>query len=241
MRFLRALGIALITGIAGAFLSIFASDYLTKLYHVSDMEGQRGMAIVFLYAPLGFIVGSAIGLVTGLRSRSAGFAGFMKAQGWSILITAAIGAITSGLLWLGADHPPRIDGKELVLEFELKIPPALSLPPEPNEDNIHVSLYANNSDNRFAAIDIHAITARDGVTIVPGSAALRSRSATRDLLVSIGNDSGASQFLHLKLPGNPGKENETWSDWIVATERADLTPVAEPERVAVRYRVQTAE
>ncbi len=40
MRFLRAFAIGLITAVVGMFLAIFASDYLTRLYHVPDMEGQ---------------------------------------------------------------------------------------------------------------------------------------------------------------------------------------------------------
>jgi hypothetical protein len=43
MRVLRALAIALITGMAAAALVIPVSDYLTQLYRVSNMEGQRGM------------------------------------------------------------------------------------------------------------------------------------------------------------------------------------------------------
>jgi len=36
----------------------------------------------------------------------------------------------------------------------------------------------------------------------------------------------------------PRKQDETWSDWILATQRADLTAVPESERMALRYRVQ---
>ncbi len=32
--------------------------------------------------------------------------------------------------------------------------------------------------------------------------------------------------------------SETWSDWILATQRADLPPVPGPERIAVRFRVR---
>ena len=49
---------------------------------------------------------------------------------------------------------------------------------------------------------------------------------------------GASQFIKLKLRAKPRKDDEAWSDWMTATERADLTPVPEPERIAVRYRVK---
>jgi hypothetical protein len=40
MRFLRAFAIGVVTAVVGMFLAIFASDYLTRFYHVPDMEGQ---------------------------------------------------------------------------------------------------------------------------------------------------------------------------------------------------------
>jgi MFS family permease len=239
MRFLRAFAIGVITAVLGMFLAIFASDYLTRLYHLSDMEGQRGMAVIFLFAPFGFIVGLVIGIIAALSTRWSGVVGFIKTQGLSIVIVIAIAAAVSGLLWLGADKPPKIDGKELVLEFELKIPPAIQIPAELKDDTIRASLYANNKDNRHAGIDLKSMTKQDGYVIVSGTAALMSHSANRSLFASIGNEPGGSQFIDLKtLPAAPRKENEIWSDWTLATQRGDLTPVPESERIAVRYRVR---
>jgi MFS family permease len=239
MRFLRVFAIGVITAVVGMFLAIFASDYLTRLYHVSDMEGQRGMAVIFLFGPLGLIVGFLIGVIAALRTHWSGFVGFIKTQGLCILIVIAVGAAVSGLLWLGADKPPKIDGKELVVEFELKIPPAMQIPEELNDYTIRASLYANNRDNRYASIDLKSITKQEGCVIVPGTAALMTHSANRSLFISIGNEPGASQFIDLKtLPAAPRKENKTWSDWTLARQRADLTPVPDPERIAVRYRVR---
>jgi hypothetical protein len=239
MRFLRAFAIGVITAVVGMFLAIFASDYITRLYHVSDMEGQRGMAVIFLFAPLGLIVGFLIGVIAALRTRWAGFVGFIKTQGLSILIVIAIGGAVSGVLWLGADKPPKIDGKELMLEFELKIPPAIQIPAELNDDTIRASLYVNNRENRHASIDLKSMTKQDSYLIVSGTVELMSHSVNRSLFASIGNEPGASQFIDLRnLPAAPRKENETWSDWTLATQRADLTPVPEPERIAVRYRVR---
>jgi hypothetical protein len=239
MRFLRVFAIGVITAVVGMFLAIFASDCLTRLYHVSDMEGQRGMAVIFLFGPLGLVVGFVIGIIAALRTRWSGVVGFIKTQGLSILIVTAIAAAVSGLLWLGADKPPTIDGKELVLEFELKIPPAIQIPAELNDYTIRASLYANNRDNRYASIDLKSMTRQDGYVIVSGTTALMSHSANRSLFASIGNEPDASQFIDLKtLPAAPRKENQTWSDWTLATQRGDLTPVPETERIAVRYRVR---
>ena len=236
MRFLRAFAIALITALASAFLAIFASDYLTRLYHVSDMEGQRAMTVAFLFTPLGLIVGFIIGLVVSLRSRRPGFAGFLFAQGLSILSTIGLTAVVSGFAWLGADHPPKMRGKNVALEFELKIPPAISLPAEMNDYSIRANLYATNRDNRYANIDIHSVTRADGFTTVPGSAVLLSRAPNRSLLVSVGDEPHPSQLFQLNnLPPSPRTETD-WSEWITSTQYADLQPVPEPQRMSLRYR-----
>src|SRR5438552_10699376 len=234
MKALRALAIALLTAIAGAILSIVASLYLTELYHVSDFEGGRGMLIFFALAPLGFIVGSIVGLIVALLRREIGFGGFVKAQGIALGITISLGAVISGVLYLAADHPPTLDGKSLALEFELKIPPTLKLATQPSMQNLHASLYANDRDNRYALLEYDKIATRDGHVVVPGKASLLSQTFNRDLLVSIDSEGGASQFIKLKLRAKPTKEDEEWSDWMTATERANLTPVAGAERIAVR-------
>src|SRR5260370_31165337 len=123
MRFLRAFAIALITAIVGMFLAVFASDYLTKLYHVSDMEGQRGMTVLFLFAPLGIIVGFVVGIVVTLCARRPGFIGFVKTPRLSLLVTIALATVVSGRCWVASDKPPKIDGNHLTIDFELKIDP----------------------------------------------------------------------------------------------------------------------
>jgi MFS family permease len=113
---LRVIAIAFLTAIAGGILSVVASLYLTELYHVSNFEGGRGMLIFFALAPLGLVVGFIIGLVIALRSRGSGFGGFATPQG----IAVGLAAVVAGILYLAADHPPKLDGKPLALEFELK-------------------------------------------------------------------------------------------------------------------------
>ena len=232
------IAIALLTAIAGAILSIAASLYLTELYHVSDFEGGRGMLIFFALAPLGFVVGLAIGLIVALLSRGTGISSFAKAQGIALGITIGLAGMVSGILYLAADHPPTLDGKSLALEFELKIPPTLKLPAQPSEQTLHASLYANDRDNRYALLDYDKIATRDGFVFIPGKASLLSQTFNRDLFVVIEGDGGAGQFIKLQLRAKPRKEDEAWSDWITAAERADLSPVPEAERIAVRYRVQ---
>jgi hypothetical protein len=63
MRFLRVSCVGLFTAALGCFLGFVVGDYLTGLAHVPEMEGQRGMTIVFLCAPLGILAGLASGIV----------------------------------------------------------------------------------------------------------------------------------------------------------------------------------
>jgi hypothetical protein len=241
MRVLRAFGIAVITGLAGMFLAFFAAEWLTRLYHVSNFEGERAYAVVFLFAPAGFVAGFVIGFVGGIFFRAPAFLGYLKAQTLSILATLCLIGSVSGFAWLNSDHTPHINGKNVALEFEVKIPPAVQLPAELNSHTLGVSLYASRRDYRGAEIDFNAIKKSDASTIVPGSAILRSRSADRELLAWYGEVSKPAQVINLvDLAPTPRAPTENWSDWIAATHYADLKEIPEAERMAARWRVRVA-
>ena len=238
MRFLRAFAIGVITAVVGCLLAFFVGDYLTRLAHVPEMEGQRGMTVVFLCAPLGILVGLVIGIVSAILVRRQGLAGFLIAQGWSLLILCGVAGLLIGVPYLLSDKPPRIDGKRLELQFELRAPAAFKIPVQPDGYSVRVSLYIDGRQSQFAFIDWNSITKNADHVIIPGNVPLLTHSKTRSLLASIGNEPVASQFIELKIPPTPRKEDETWSDWTFATQRADLTPVPESERMALRYRVR---
>jgi hypothetical protein len=238
MRLLRAFFIALLTTLVSCVLAFFVGDYLTKLGHMSNMEGGRGMFVVFVCAPLGILVGFAIGIVSSLLVRRQGAAGFFIAQGWSLLIVCAVAGLLVGVLYLLSDRPPRIGGKQLSLEFELRVPPQFTIPDTPSGDSVRVSLYSGNRETTYAFVDWSSIKrAPDGVTI-PGRVQLLTHNPARSLFAVVGNDPMAGQFITLKLPSNPRLEHEQWSDWIHATQQANLGPIPEAARFSARYRVQ---
>ena len=242
MRILRGLLIALVTAFAGSIVAFFVGDYLTRLAHVPEMEGQRGMTVIFLCVPLGILAGVVIGIISSVFVRRRGLVGFVIAQGWSLLIVCGLAGLLGGVPYLLSDKPPKLDGKRVDLEFELRAPATFKIPEQPDGYSIRVSLYTNNRQSRFAFIDWNSITKDAEHIIISGKVPLLTHSKTRSLLASIGNEPGASQFVELKnLPPAPRKQDEAWSDWIFATERADLTPVSDPERFAIRYRVHPIE
>jgi hypothetical protein len=238
MRVLRALFIALFTAPVGCVLAFFVGDYLTRLAHVPEMEGQRGMTVFFLCVPLGLLAGLIIGIISSILVRRQGLAGFFIAQGCSLLIVCGFAGLLATIPYLLSDKPPRIDGKRLDLQFELRAPATFKSPDQPDGYSIRVSLYTDNRQSRFAFIDWNAITKDAEYVTIPGNLPLLTHSKSRSLLASIGNEPVASQFIELKIPSAPRKEDEAWSDWIFATQHADLSPVPEPERMALRYRVR---
>src|SRR5262249_1821328 len=60
MRMLRGLLIALLTAFGGGVLAVSVGDYLIRLAHVPQMEGQRGMTLFFLCVPPGLTLTSSL-------------------------------------------------------------------------------------------------------------------------------------------------------------------------------------
>ena len=242
MRVVRPLLVALLTAFAGCILAVFVGDYLTKLAHVPEMESQRGLTVFFLCVPPGVLAGLVIGIISSVVVRGQESAGFLVALAWSLLIVCGIAGLLGGVPYLLSGKPPRIDGKRLELEFEVRAAATFKIPEPPDGYSIRVSLYTYNRQSGFAFIDWSSITKDAEHVIIPGKVPLLTHSKTRSLLASIGNEPLASQFVELKnLPAAPRKEDETWSDWIFATERADQTPVPDSERFSIRYRVRPIE
>src|SRR5213592_5078982 len=188
MRLLRAFFVALLTAIVGCVLAFFVGDYLTTLAHVPEMEGQRGMTVFFLCVPLGILAGLVIGIVSAILVRRQGLAGFLIAQGWSLVIVCGVAGLLAGVPYLVSDKPPRIDGKRLELQFELRAPATFKIPDQPDGYSIRVSLYTDNQQSRFTFIDWSAIAKNAEHATIPGHVPLLTHSKTRSLLASIGNE-----------------------------------------------------
>jgi hypothetical protein len=238
VRFVRAFLIALFTAFVGCVLAFVVGDYLTRLAHVPEMEGQRGMTVVFVCVPIGVLAGLVVGIASAVLVRGQGLDGFFVAQGWSLLIVCGLAGLLVGVSYVLSDKPPRIDGKRVELQFELRAPATFHIPDQPDGYSIQVSLYTDNRQSRFAFIDWSAIRKDAERITIPGNVPLLTHSKTRSLLASISNEPAGSQFIELEIPPAPTKQDETWSEWIFATQRGDLNPVPEPKRFAARYRVR---
>ena len=146
--------------------------------------------------------------------------------------------VLAGIFYLGSDKPPKINGKPLTLDFEPRVPASGKIPQQPDGSTIRASLYETRRENNYGFINWQAIVRQSGQITIPGHAEIVTHSADRSLLVSIGYESIAPQMFDIKIPPVPRETDEIWSQWITATKRADLSPLPEPERFSLRYRVR---
>src|SRR4051812_24780718 len=105
--------VGLITSIVAGCAIVPIADWVTRMHHVSNMEGGRGCLIAVVWLPLAAIAGFVIGFVAALLVRQPGFLGYIIPQGIAtgaaIVLLGAVAAIG----YATANHPPLIDGKEL--------------------------------------------------------------------------------------------------------------------------------
>ena len=81
-----ALVVALLPALITASPTVFVADKVTGLHGVSDFEGKRGYAIVFLFIPAGFIGGFLLGLLGTKLVSAVEWMQFWKALGLSLLL-----------------------------------------------------------------------------------------------------------------------------------------------------------
>ena len=194
MRVLRNLLIGMITAVGSCVLAFLVADYITRLLEVSDFEGGRGVHRYFVGGGLGILVGLTTGLLAGIFTKRDGLLGFLRAQGLSFLIIALLAGAITGIPWLLSDKPPRINGKRLVLDFELSIPPSIEIPAEPNGSTIRAILYTSNRTSRYGFIDWKGISRGSDRITIPGRISLLTHSSSRILFMSVGNEPLRSIF-----------------------------------------------
>jgi len=235
MRWPPALLIGLICAVLGTVLGLFLGDAITKAYRVSNFEGQRGYAVVFLFGPAGLLLGLIIGIVTARVSAGVGSAHFFKTQGLALLVTGVVAGGVSGLALLLADRPPKLGGNELNLEFEIRIPTDQPVPEDLEAAELRVSFYENAKNNRLAELAFDQVTRDSAFVTVPGTAWIGSHSIYR--MLSAGFGSGDSHVFEIRLPPGPTQADTAWTEWTKTRDPLGQSEARTGERYQVRYRV----
>ncbi len=234
-----ALFVAVINGLAGAALSLPVSDWAMEWHHVSAREGGRACAAVGLWAPLAFILSFVAGLLVSLNISGLGFPGFLKRLGISLLAMAALVLGGGAIGYATADHPPLIDGKNLALEIETKVPANGRSALDLQKAGFSVALVASTSDRAYSDMRWSEANKSNESISVRAWARLNSSDASRE--ITAGTENESRQVFTVMLPPAPKKVTDEWSDWILPRERFDGSKPAAPEQYSVRYRVRYAD
>lgn len=233
-----ALLVAFLNAVAGAVLAMPVSDWAMQAHHVSSFEGERGYAVVFLFAPLGFFVGGVVGFVTALLLPGSGFVGYVKRQAVALAAIAAIVFAGGGWGYATADHPPLVEGKALALEIEVRVPAKGRAVEQLKTEDFSVALVVSSSDRSYSDMRWADAAAAGEFITVPAWAPLRSRNVVREITAGVKEEN--RQIFNVALPASP-KIGEAWSEWTPPRARFDGTKPTPEDQYQVRYRVRFEE
>lgn len=216
MNWLIASITALLTGVVGLFSVGFLGSFCVTWYRISSREGGSGYFVIAL-ALLGAVASFFIGIVTTyfVAPDHSGL-GFLKAFGTSSGVVLLLTGIATLLCWALADIPPTVDGKELRLEVELRLPAGETVPAVFNEDKNSFTM-ARVSNHRRAnswpgKMDFSKATLVNGRWVIPASVFLFTRRGMRVIEIQI--EGREMEGFGLPLPASPGMRFVEWSDWL---------------------------
>lgn len=229
-----AILVAFLTAVITGIVTAFVAEYTTKAMKVSNFEGGRGYAVIFLILA-GLIGGLIIGLVTTALVGATEWGHFWKAQGWSLLASNGIVFLIMGLCLLSIPKKPLLDGEAIALEAEIFVPEDLGPTGSPSEKNLRLSLYAGRDDNRYVDIDTRRLRHEAGMVVIPVETFLNTVAPMRMLSLTVNDSVGYT--LDMPLQPAPRKEDLAWTERLPMRLSQVTNTRYEYTRVLVRYRV----
>ncbi len=233
-----ALLVAFLTGLAGAVIVVPVTEWAMNAHRVSNFEGARGYAIVFIWVPLAFIAGFVTGFIVGLRIKRTGFAGYVMKQGIAVAAIAALIGAVGGLSYPAADRAPLIDGKPLAVDIEVRVPAKGRSVAQLQAEDFTVALIAAGSDRNYSDVRWSEARQEGDFIVVPAWSRLLARNANREITAGVRDEN--RQIFNVRLHASPKQIAETWSEWAGPTQRFDGSKPAAEDEYLVRYRVRFA-
>lgn len=239
MSWWLSLLVGVVTAVAGCLGTGLVAAFLVDWFRVTSHEGAAGYFVVGL-ALLGLLGGLVVGVVSSRLVAASAHPGLVKALGVSLAATAAFLTLVVVLSWLSADFPPTLDGRELIVEVEVRLPAGLE-PPAPGsvpEHEWHATITADSGRRHgsLAPLRLAEATRVDGAWILPAAVFLTTSDAGKALGAQLGE--AGTQFFRMSVPGRPSHAAMDWSPWQTGATTGSLRPVPESEAASVRYRVQ---
>lgn len=228
--------IAIVTAAAGLFGAGYVAHLTIGWHRVSSFEGASGYFLVLmalLGAVAGFVVGAVASRVVGAESLAENAAGLGAGLGVVLLLSG----IAAGYSYLTADFPPRIAGRELDLEVELRLPEGVELSAlQGSEPPAQMTLYCGQKWSGHGDFRFDEARRVEGLWVVPVRLPITSSLPDRRLVIGNGYERGA--YIPIPLPGNPGQADTAWGGWHAVEYLGDLSKPTREQRYEARCRVQ---
>ncbi|MBX3745735.1 MAG: hypothetical protein KF833_10545 [Verrucomicrobiae bacterium] len=232
---LLALPVAALGLLCGGYIG----DHCVRWYRISSFEGGSGYFVVGL-ALLGGVVGLVTALVTAGALAPQQGPGYLKAFGTSTGIVLAMACLALLSCWLLADIPPRLHGRELTIEVEVRLPADAPSPRDAQgESRIELHSVAGRTSRASQRGTLRPNEARleNGRWIVPGDVFLFTMRGHRSLSFRL--DGGEITGFLAPIPARPGPDFLAWSDWYPRPPAPN--PPWPDSRLSYRFRLRTIE
>lgn len=215
MTWLHSVATGLITAIFGAIAMVFLADRWSEWYRVGSYSGKNDI-YVSLIAFLGFAAAFLIGLSCSRYVVTEDDAHFTRGLGLAFVCLAGLMIRLTASSYLLADKTPKVDGRTLDLDVEIRTPPVTPLL-EQTGLTPEVSIQKNpHSVSSSLLLSREAAQRTNGTYLLVFKIPLESSSSTRIFNVYWFGDLGL--FYRLSLPAQPSRDDFEWTDWLTPSE-----------------------
>ena len=222
--------------ILGLISGAYIGDRQVRWFHLAGANGSLGWQPILL-GLLGGILGLVVGLITAWNVAPHDTAGGLRSAAASSGAVLVVALVIFGVSRYFANIPPTIDGQELTLQIELRLPPGQTKPASIFFDLTSVGKIIGRDLGVFTYMDDAETRQEQGRWILPGHAALETSKGQRALDVHI--DGKALGRFIAPVPAHPGAESLQWSGWL--PERDDAGQPWPDNKLSYRFRVQKIE
>lgn len=235
---LATLANGLLTALFAGIAAGFVAELCAQWSRVGNAEGARGFYVLFRILG-GAVAGFFIGLVCAQLAPAGNGNPFLRGLALSAAVVSGGLLVITLVAYLQADLPPRLNGRRLELEVELRLPPAAPGRPEPDLQPMVTLHGASSGACSWTTASSNVVTDAAGRRILPAILGLASSHPRKVMLVSW--SAGPTLTYPLPLPARPGDADFRWSDWLNPAETATPSPETRPDAAdarQLRYRVR---
>ncbi|MBL9199050.1 MAG: hypothetical protein JNL39_01035 [Opitutaceae bacterium] len=227
--------ITLLSGVLGLICAGLVAHLCIEWFRVSSFEGASGYFLV-LIALVGGVVGLVIGFVVARMVAAGAEPSFLKGLGLGSGSVVGLALIATVICRLGADLPPKLNGRPLELAIEVRCPPGF-VPQAGGTPAPWVSVYLPRGRSLPSEkLRIRDAVDVDGHRVVPATVPLTTSAAQRFLRVYF--DKEHDLIFGLALRSAPRAADCAWSGWVEQGWDAGKPQPAAEARFRARYRVQ---